>query len=211
MSYDYIFKIIFVGNTYCGKTAIAERITFDRHIPVHSNTIGVDFSSLITTINSTDRIKIHIWDTAGLEQFASIITTYYRGIAGAVIVFDIANRRSFNKVMYWYNEIKKNTDNPDLKILLVGNKLDLERKREVLVDEAMIVAKNYNMIYCEMSAKTGERVHQGFEILIKEIYKDMDKENLGIGIRPHFLKEENDKLKLLNKPETTNNCCCTIS
>lgn len=211
MSYDYIFKLIFVGNTFSGKTAISERITADRFSPAHTGTIGVDFSSLITTINNQDRVKIHIWDTAGLEQFESIISTYYRDIAGAIIVFDITNRRSYNRVHHWYSEIKNNTNNPEIKILLVGNKTDLEEKRQVSTYEATHLAKNYNMHYCEMSAKTGEKVYEGFRMLIKNIYNDMDKENLGMGIRPHFLKRNDDTLKLLPNSHNGRNCCCTIS
>ena len=78
MSYDYLFKVIVIGSIYSGKSALTERITSDRFITIYNNTIGVDFSSLLTTINNKDRVKIHIWDTAGNESFGPIIKSYYK-------------------------------------------------------------------------------------------------------------------------------------
>ena len=88
MSYDYLFKMIFVGDTNVGKTAIANRLSRNRFDCHYDATIGVDFSSLTLDIDEK-RIKTHIWDTAGQECFSSIITTYYRGVAGAILVFDV--------------------------------------------------------------------------------------------------------------------------
>ena len=209
MSYDYIFKLVFIGQCYAGKTAVTERIAAERFLPAYNSTIGVDFSSIITTVNNTDRIKIHIWDTAGNEAFGPIISTYYRGVAGAFILFDLTNRNSFQKISFWINEIKEKGDNPDMPLVLVGNKLDLESKRVITTEEAQIIAKHYDMQYFEVSAKTGENVHNAFEALIKEIYENMDKEKLGIGIRAHFSKENE---LLLNQPKKNDNvlfdCCC---
>ena len=137
MSYDYLFKVIVIGSIYSGKSALTERITSDRFITIYNNTIGVDFSSLLTTINNKDRVKIHIWDTAGNESFGPIIKSYYKGIAGAMIVFDVTNRESFNKVNYWYNELIENGDYDNkLPILLVGNKIDLKNKKVISKEEA---------------------------------------------------------------------------
>ena len=91
MSYDYLFKLIFVGDTHVGKTAITDRLIRDRYLGRYDSTIGVDFACVNTVINKKDRIKAHIWDTAGQESFSSIISNYYKGIAGAAIVFDITN------------------------------------------------------------------------------------------------------------------------
>ena len=124
MSYDYLFKIIFIGDASVGKTALAERITKNEFHETYNSTIGVDFSTV--TLDICDHsIKTHIWDTAGQECFASIISTYYRGIAGAVIVFDITSRSSFRKCSFWLNQIKQNGTIGHLPIItLVGNKID---------------------------------------------------------------------------------------
>ena len=208
MSYDYLFKVIVIGSIYSGKSALTERITSDRFITIYNNTIGVDFSSLLTTINNKDRVKIHIWDTAGNESFGPIIKSYYKGIAGAMIVFDVTNRESFNKVNYWYNELIENGDYDNkLPILLVGNKIDLKNKKVISKEEAINIANSYGMMYCETSAKTGKNVYESFQKLIKNIYENMDEENLGSGIKKHFSQKE----KLINKQNVSRMCCCRIS
>ncbi len=141
MSYDYLFKLIFIGDTSVGKTAIIDRLTHDRYLARYDNTIGVDFACINTVINNKDRIKAHIWDTAGQESFASIITTYYRGIAGAAIIFDLTRKESFQRVDFWLNELKnKRENNQPISILLIGNKKDRSR-REVTIGEIENYAK----------------------------------------------------------------------
>ena len=207
MSYDYIFKLLIIGSLGSGKTAIVDRFTSNRFNPVHNSTIGVDFSSALTTINNTDRIKLHLWDTAGNTYFGPIINSYYRGVAGFIIVFDLTKRESYNSINYWYNQIIENSDNEKMPILLIGNKSDLKSKRKVSFEEANMVAKTMNMIYFETSAKDDINIHKSFLSLVKKIYEDMDKENLGPGIRPHFSQ---DKVVLLKKNKTSerNTCCC---
>jgi small GTP-binding protein len=210
MSYDYLFKLIFIGDTSVGKTAIIDRLMHDRYLGRYDNTIGVDFACINTVINNKDRIKAHIWDTAGQESFASIITTYYRGIAGAAIIFDLTRKESFQRVDFWLNELKnKRENNQPISILLIGNKKDRSR-REVTIGEIENYAKIHDLIYIETSAKTGENVHKAFSLLIKDIYKNMDPEDLGIGIRRHFSYDEKEKLKLKKPSDSqwTDWCCC---
>lgn len=209
MSYDYIFKLLITGSLGTGKTAITERFTNNRFNSVHNSTIGVDFSSVLTTVNNTDRIKIHLWDTAGNRAFGPIINSYYRGVAGFVIVFDITKRESYDAINYWYNQIIDHSDNENIPILLVGNKCDLTSKRKVSYEEASLVANTLNMIYFETSAKDDKNIYESFLSLIKKIYENMDKENLGPGIRPHFSQENISLIKKNNSEITT--CCCCIS
>ena len=208
MSYDYIFKLLIIGSLRTGKTAITERFSNNRFNKLHNTTIGVDFSSVLTTVNNSDRIKIHMWDTAGNRSFGPIISTYYRGVAGFVIVFDITNRKSYEAINYWYNQILENSDNENMHILLVGNKSDLTSKRKVSFEEASLVANTLNMVYFETSAKD-KNIYESFLSLIKKIYEDMDKENLGPGIRPHFSQENISLIKNNTSERTT--CCCCIS
>ena len=140
MSYDYLFKIIFVGDACVGKTALAERITKNEFHESYNSTIGVDFSTVTLDIGD-QTIKTHIWDTAGQKCFASIISTYYRGIAGAVIVFDVSSRNSFRKCSFWLNQVKQNGTIGHLPVIaLVGNKID-RATRDVTYDEAVNFAE----------------------------------------------------------------------
>lgn len=209
MSYDYIFKLMIIGSLGTGKTAITERFSNNRFNNIHASTVGVDFLSVLTTVNNTDRIKLHMWDTAGNRAFGSIINTYYRGVAGFVIVFDITKRESYESINYWYNQIIENSDNENIPILLIGNKCDISSKRRVSFEEASMVAKTLNMIYFETSAKDDVNVHESFLSLIKMIYENMDKEKLGPGIRPHFSQENSYLIKNTTSERTT--CCCSIS
>jgi small GTP-binding protein len=208
MSYDYLFKLIFIGDTNVGKTAITDRLIHDRYLGRYDNTIGVDFACVNTVINNKDRIKAHIWDTAGQESFASIITSYYRGIAGAAVVFDLSRKDSFRRVDFWLRELKEKRDNEKpISILLIGNKKD-RINRAVSEYEIENYTKINNLMYIETSAKTGENVHDAFTLLIKDIYKNMDKENPGVGIRRHFSYDEKQKQLDEDNCKMRDYCCC---
>jgi len=176
MSYDYLFKIIFVGDACVGKTALAEGITKNEFRENYNSTIGVDFSTI--TLDICDKaIKTHIWDTAGQECFTSIISTYYRGIAGAVIVFDVCSSESFRKCSFWLNQIQNNGTVGHLPIImLVGNKID-RPNREITYEKASAFAEKNNMIYCETSARKNINVMKCYRELIENICNSADLDN----------------------------------
>ena len=126
MDYNYLFKLIIVGDATVGKSCILLRFISNNYRNSHDLTIGVEFGMKIININNKN-IKLQIWDTAGQECFRSIIRSYYRNSAGAILVYDISNRKSFNNIIYWLEEIKKYASN-NLSIILVGNKCDLDEK-----------------------------------------------------------------------------------
>lgn len=213
MSYDYLFKIVLIGNTYVGKTAITERLINDRYTSHIDSTIGVDFATL--SVKVRDKIiKTHLWDTAGQETFQSIIRNYYYGIAGALIIFDVCNRKSFQQVNYWYDELIKNTDMKPY-ITLIGNKIDSPH-RVVTTEEAEQYAQKYGFQYVEVSAKTGANVYNAFKTIIQTIYDNMDKTNLRPGIKRHFSHDENNVLFVRSGEypsnyslrDGINACCC---
>ena len=208
MSYDYLFKLIFIGDTNVGKTAITDRLMNNRYLGRYDNTIGVDFACVNTVINNRDRIKTHIWDTAGQESFSAIISNYYKGIAGAAIVFDVTNAESFHRVDFWRRELQNKRDTTkDISILLIGNKKD-KKNRSISYDEAKKYADDHNLMYTETSAKTGENVHDAFLLLIQNIYRNMDPENPGVGIRRHFSYDEKKKKLDDNECKLRETCCC---
>ena len=126
MDYNYLFKLIIVGDATVGKSCILLRFINNNYRTSHDLTIGVEFGMKIININNKN-IKLQIWDTAGQECFRSIIRSYYRNSAGAILVYDISNRTSFNNIIYWLEEIKKYASN-NLSIILVGNKCDLDEQ-----------------------------------------------------------------------------------
>lgn len=201
MSYDYLFKYIFVGETGTGKTSFADQLVNNEFPFRHESTIGVDFRCKTNTLDNNTVIKSHIWDTAGQEKFSSIITNYYRGIAGAIIVFDVTKRASFEKIEFWREEIEKNRNSTDpMVILIVANKID-RPNRVVSRNEAEDYALEHNFLFAEASCKNNINVTEAFEWLVLETYERMDKESPGCGIRRSPVWEESQRyIKSISKP-----------
>eukprot|EP01095_Lingulamoeba_sp_RSL-Kostka_P006775 TRINITY_DN2144_c0_g1_i2.p1 TRINITY_DN2144_c0_g1~~TRINITY_DN2144_c0_g1_i2.p1 ORF type:complete len:206 (+),score=35.54 TRINITY_DN2144_c0_g1_i2:58-675(+) len=151
-----IFKIIVVGDSGVGKTCLIKQFT--QHIFYESNqsTISTDLGMRDEIINGKPT-KLHIWDTAGQEQYRSIVTAYYRNSYGAIIVFDMTRRDSFQNANTWLQELKKHAGD-QVRVILVGNKADCEYMRAVTTKEAEEYAEYYNLLYYETSAKTSLNV-----------------------------------------------------
>eukprot|EP00494_Astrolonche_serrata_P027102 UN27365 len=133
MSYAYLFKYIIIGDTGAGKSCLLLQFTDKRFQPVHDLTIGVEFGSRMVNIDNK-QIKLQIWDTAGQEAFRSITRSYYRGSAAALLVYDITRRETFKHLSTWVDEAMTN-GTPNMKIILIGNKCDLEHRRQVTTEE----------------------------------------------------------------------------
>lgn len=194
MSYDYLFKFITVGDTGVGKTCFVDRFVNNKFNPIQVETIGVDFRSNMVTLDDNTVIKSHIWDTAGQEKFACIISSYYNGIAGAIIVFDVGKRESWENVEFWRKEIMKHRSSKDpIVILLVGNKTD-SMERMVSCEVAEAYARQHNLLYAEASCKLNYNVHESFKRLVTGTYERMDKEKPGCGIKRSIAYQESVKL-----------------
>ena len=179
--YNFLFKLIMVGDTCVGKSCLLMQFVHQEFAHVTESTIGVDFGTKTIKINEDD-IKLQIWDTAGQETYKSIIRAYYRGSAGALLIFDVTDKNSFEHIKTWLNEIRSYA-NDNVKIILIGNKTDLLR-RTVSYDIAKSFADLNNLIYIETSAKTGHNVDSIFETLGLLIYEEKDrlKNNINTGI-----------------------------
>ena len=148
-AYDYSCKIVLVGECSVGKTALTQRLVYDMYNKKMDATIGVDYSTKILKMTDSSLVKLQMWDTAGQENFISLIRTYYKDVGGAIIMFDLCDRRTFNRVHFWYNELKKNALE-DYPIIIIGNKLD---GLCVVTDyEAQEMAKNLDFNYDKESA-----------------------------------------------------------
>jgi len=120
------------------------------------------------------QVKLQIWDTAGQESFRSITRSYYRGAAGALLVYDITRRETFTQLEKWLTEARENASQ-NMVIMLIGNKLDLEHKRAVSTEEGMEFARKNNLIFLETSAKTAENVEKAFVQTATSIYNNIKK------------------------------------
>ena len=209
MNYDYSLKIATVGCTHVGKTAIVNRFCDDRFKSVWESTIGVDFSA--RTIKIGDKlIKFQIWDTAGQENFAPIIRSYYRGVSGIMMVFDVGERSSFHKLPFWLNEINQNKeDNHPIPIILVGHKTD-KKIRAVSKEEAQNFADTYNMSYIEASAKSDSNITLVFTTLADKILDNI-RNGYDTGVRFNPVKQEKTNLDINENKRGGDGilaCCC---
>ena len=176
--YDYLFKLLLIGNSSVGKSSLlfrfVENVWDDSFVP----TIGVDFKLKTLEVNGK-KVKLQIWDTAGQERFKNITASYYRGGNGVLVVYDITERESFDNLTSWLIEIEKNA-NKNVYKLLIGNKCDLEDKRKVTYQEGKDFAESNGMKFIETSAKDNTKVQEAFELLTSEIMKSAVNKDKGM-------------------------------
>lgn len=197
-SYDYLIKLLLIGDTGSGKSSLLSRHCDDEFKSTYISTIGVDFK--IKTILKNDKmVKMQIWDTAGQERFRTITTSYYRGADGVLIVFDITDRQSFDSLKSWHEECMRFCKK-DSKIIIIGNKLDLDANRKVTYNEASEYAKSIGTEYIETSAKTANNVEKAFDVLLDLI---LDKINYQLDKN----KKNDNILVLPSEHKKTGNCC----
>ncbi|ORY45034.1 ras family-domain-containing protein [Leucosporidium creatinivorum] len=150
------FKLVFLGEQSVGKTSLITRFMYDTFDNTYQATIGIDFLS--KTMYLEDRtVRLQLWDTAGQERFRSLIPSYIRDSSVAVVVYDITNRTSFMNTSKWVDDVRSERGN-DVIIVLVGNKTDLNDKRQVTTEEAETKSKELNVMFIETSAKAGHNV-----------------------------------------------------
>jgi Ras-related protein Rab-1A len=163
--YDFIFKVLLLGNSDVGKSSLilryVDQVWSDTFVP----TIGVDFKVKTTQLENKN-IKMQIWDTAGQERFRNVISSYFRGAHGILLIYDVTNRDSFKNLESWLIEIEKNASENVLKIL-IGNKNDLQDEKEITTEEGEAFAKRNGMQFIETSAKMNTNVTEAFEALGK--------------------------------------------
>ncbi|KAJ8611646.1 hypothetical protein CTAYLR_007878 [Chrysophaeum taylorii] len=158
--YDFLFKILMIGDSGCGKSSLLLRWADHEFKSEFICTIGVDFK--IRTMDLEGKIaKLQIWDTAGQERFKTITNSYYHGAQGVMIVFDLTSHDSFEHVSAWLSEVQRHSPKT-VRVMLCGNKSDLASRREVTVEEAVEFADRHGLHYIETSAKLDHNVHSAF-------------------------------------------------
>ena len=215
--YDLSFKIIVVGDSGVGKSCLTMKGTKNHFEECYSPTVGFEFFTFNIKIDDK-YIKLQIWDTCGQEAYKSLITSFYRNASLAILVYSIDNQNSFNNIEVWLNEIKSQS-NPETKIFLIGNKIDLENERKISTETAQQFSNAHAFNYFdETSAKTGANAQNVFIQAAKELYlfhleyKDRasrigsvnpipNQQNMNFNANNIFLDDDDDK------PRNKKSCC----
>ena len=167
--YDLSFKIIVVGDSGVGKSCLTMKGTKNHFEECYSPTVGFEFFTFNIRINDKN-IKLQIWDTCGQEAYRSLITSFYRNASLAILVYSIDNVNSFNNIEAWLNEIKSQA-NPETKVFLIGNKIDLEDQRKITIEMAQTFSNEHSFnFFVETSAKTGFNAQNVFVEVAKELF-----------------------------------------
>jgi len=175
--FQFIFKIVLLGDSGVGKSNLVFRFTKNEFNKDSKSTIGVEFATKTVQIEDNKLVKAQIWDTAGQERYRSIASSYYRGAVGALLVYDVTDRNSFNHVPMWLKEVEENAEK-DCLIMLVGNKMDLNDQRTVFVRDGRSFARKNGLAFIETSALDATGVDTAFQRILQEIYKTQTKKQL---------------------------------
>lgn len=173
---DYVFKVVVIGDSAVGKTQLLGRFTKDEFCFDSKSTIGVEFQTRTLTIKNKV-IKAQIWDTAGQERYRAVTSAYYRGALGAMLVYDVTKRQTFDHVARWVDELRAHADN-SIVIMLVGNKADLVDLRAVPAEDAIEFSEEQELFFSETSALNGDNVEKAFFRLLEEIHGVVSKKSM---------------------------------
>lgn len=166
---NHLIIVVLIGDSGVGKSNILGRFTRNEFNLDSKSTIGVEFAT--RTVNVDDKtIKAQIWDTAGQERYRAITSAYYRGAVGALLMYDISKGDSYENVSRWLTELREHAD-PQIVIMLVGNKSDLKHLRAVPTEEAKAFAAENNLLFIETSALDASNVELAFQNILTEIYR----------------------------------------
>ena len=197
--FDEKIKLMIIGETRTGKTSLISRYCKNEFSGgAYLSTIGIDFQIKNLEINSK-KIRLQIWDTAGQERFRNIAKNYYQSSDGFIVVYDITNNESFQTLDYWVEEIKSNSQELS-RMILVGNKCDLEEGRQVKKEEGKDYAKKKELKFYEVSAKNGTNVNKAFDDLIKDILSTYSPSELS--------KKRASKMLSVPMPQQKKKSCC---
>ena len=175
--YEMMVKVILIGDSGVGKTNIMSKFLKNQFMEESKATIGVEFGSKLFN-HEGHKIKAQIWDTAGQEKYKAITGAYYKGSKGALVVYDITQKKTFENIEKWINDLKAAGD-PKITIILIGNKNDLDDKRQVSKDQGEEKARSFGCAFLETSAYSGDNIDKAFNLMVKEIYEKFSNDSTG--------------------------------
>ena len=206
--YQYIFKLILIGNSGVGKSSILQRYMNKTFEESYKCTIGVDFLMKSLEVKGKT-VKLQLWDTAGQEKYKSMVSSYYRGANVALVVFDITSRSSFESLPLWIENYYKN--GPEQKnIILIGNKKDMADQRQVTQEEAEEFSETNNMIYFETSAKEGDNIDYVFNFAAEKLLEFYGSQNNELNLKRQMNKTtelQSHNFKEIRIEEHKKKCC----
>ncbi|EPS63681.1 hypothetical protein M569_11103, partial [Genlisea aurea] len=174
--YDYLFKIVLIGDSGVGKSNLLSRFTRNEFCLESKSTIGVEFATRTLQVEGRT-IKAQIWDTAGQERYRAITSAYYRGALGALLVYDVTKPSSFDNISRWLKELRDHADS-NIVIMLIGNKTDLKHLIAVNTEDGQSFAEREGLSFIETSALEATNVEKAFKIILSEIYGITSKKSL---------------------------------
>ena len=190
---DFAFKILLLGDSSVGKTCFLKRYTDNTFQDAYLSTIGFDFKFKFVTLENGKTVKVQLWDTAGQERFRTIAKSYYKGAHGIILIYDVTNRKTFDNIRKWLNQIKDEASNK-ISIILVANKIDCEDEiRTVTKEEGEELAKSAGLPIFEASAKDSINVNESFQFLIERIDENITNINEQITTKLNNNKQKNNK------------------
>ncbi|CAE6094146.1 unnamed protein product [Arabidopsis arenosa] len=176
---DYVFKLVLIGDSGVGKSQILSRYARNEFSLDSKATIGVEFQTRTLVIDHKS-VKAQIWDTAGQERYRAVTSAYYRGAVGAMLVYDVTRRQTFDHIPRWLEELRNNADK-NIVIILVGNKSDLEDQRAISMEDAKEFAEKEGLFFLETSALNAVNVESAFSTVLTEIFNIVHKKSLVAG------------------------------
>ncbi|XP_074656441.1 dnaJ homolog subfamily C member 27-like [Tubulanus polymorphus] len=195
-------KIISMGNTESGKSCIIKRYCEKRFVHKYLATIGIDYG--VTKVNVKEKeVKVNIFDMAGHPIFYEVRNEFYKDTQGALLVFDVTDRRSFECLETWMNELKNDIGNPgdvdNIVFVVCANKIDLKTKRAVDETEARYWAESRGFHYYETSAQNGDGVQEMFQVLFEGVVKAIDNggKRIPVNTQLGYTKEQVDAIQRL--------------
>ncbi|KAF9480862.1 ras-domain-containing protein [Pholiota conissans] len=175
-NYDYLFKVVLIGDSGVGKSNLLSRFTRNEFNLESKSTIGVEFATRSINVDGKT-VKAQIWDTAGQERYRAITSAYYRGAVGALLVYDIAKHATYVNVTRWLKELRDHADS-NIVIMLVGNKSDLKHLRAVPTEEAKAFSTENGLSFIETSALDASNVESAFQTILTDIYRIVSSKSL---------------------------------
>ena len=204
--YDFLFKIVLIGDSGVGKSNILSRFTRNEFDLESKTTIGVEFATRSIQVDNKT-IKAQIWDTAGQERYRAITNAYYRGAVGALLVYDIAKHLTYENVERWLKELKDHAD-ANIVVMIVGNKCDLRHLRAVPTEEAKQFAEKNNLSFLETSALDSTNVEEAFECIVRDIFHMVYEKRID---SPSDGADRPIEIDKLDKTELKLSACCNKS